>query len=142
MLSWPEVREMHRSGIDFGAHTLTHPDLTRLPRGRAETEICESRRVLEAKLGAPVRAFSYPYGRCDSRVRLIVEQHFDCACSDRLGLITAQSDPCALERVDAYYLRTDGLFDLMLTGAFPWYIWARSIPRRLRRVLRRDPWGR
>ena len=31
MLSWGEIRIMNDAGIDFGAHTLTHPDLTRHP---------------------------------------------------------------------------------------------------------------
>lgn len=39
LLSWSEVREMHRHRIEFGAHTLTHPDLTRLNRPQAEQEI-------------------------------------------------------------------------------------------------------
>ena len=25
MMTWDEVREMHRAGISFGAHTMTHP---------------------------------------------------------------------------------------------------------------------
>ena len=31
MLNWLEIQEMQRWGISFGAHTLTHKDLTRLP---------------------------------------------------------------------------------------------------------------
>lgn len=135
MLTWHEIREMERSGIDFGSHTLTHPDLTRLSFDRVEAEICDSKAILENALGAPAECFAYPYGRYDNRSREIVRQHLACACSDRLGLITADSDPYALERVDAAYLRADRLFDMMLTGLFPWYIWARSIPREIRRTF-------
>jgi hypothetical protein len=86
-------------------------------------------------LGTPVECFAYPYGRYDNRSREIVRQHFACACSDKLGLITPDSDPYALERVDAAYLRTDRLFDMMLTRLFPWYVWARSIPSRIRLAI-------
>lgn len=135
MLSWREIQEMQRLGITFGAHTLTHPDLTRLPYHRVEAEVCNSKVIIEGILSAPVACFAYPYGRYDNQSREIVRQHFTCACSDKLGLVTGSSDLYALERVDGYYLRTDRLFDVMLTKLFPWYIRARSIPRLLRRAV-------
>jgi peptidoglycan/xylan/chitin deacetylase (PgdA/CDA1 family) len=133
MLTWHEIQDMHRWGVSFGAHTLTHPDLTRLPGDQIESEIRDSKAIIENALGAHVSCFAYPYGRYDRRSREIARMHFACACSDRLGLVTAGSDPYALERVDAYYLRKDRLFDLMFSEFFPWYIRMRSIPRRVRR---------
>jgi peptidoglycan/xylan/chitin deacetylase (PgdA/CDA1 family) len=135
MLSWREIREMSKTGFSFGAHTLTHPDLTHLPVERIETEICRSKEIIEDALGDPVRCFAYPYGRYDRRSREIVQRYFVCACSDKLGLTRTDSDPYTLERVDAYYLRTDRLFDLLLTKMFPWYIAACSVPRRIRRSV-------
>ena len=135
MLSWDEIGEMHRSGISFGAHTITHPDLTRLKDDELQTEIHGSKAIIEDALGTPVSCFAYPYGRFDHHCRAFVQQLFACACSDRLGLTYAGSDLFALKRVDAYYLRTDRLFGIMLTRFFPSYIWARSLPRHLRRIL-------
>lgn len=31
ILSWDEIREMSRNGVSFGAHTINHPILTKLP---------------------------------------------------------------------------------------------------------------
>ena len=135
MLSWNEIREMAEHGCTFGAHTLTHPDLTRLPAEQATTEICRSKNIIEEQLSSAVICFAYPFGRYDRQTRAIVEQQFACACSDKLGLITKNSDPYVLERVDMYYLRRDYFLAIMLTRAFPWYIVARSIPRRLRARL-------
>ena len=136
MLSWDEICEMHRSGINFGAHTMTHPDLTRLEDHELQTEIYGSKTIIEDALDTPVSCFAYPFGRYDRHSRDFVQQYFDCACSDRLGLTYAGSDLFALERVDAYYLRTERLFGLMLTKFFPWYSRARSLLRRARRILR------
>jgi peptidoglycan/xylan/chitin deacetylase (PgdA/CDA1 family) len=135
MLSWGEIREMQRSGIEFGAHTVTHPDLTRLSLKLAESEICDSKAIIEDALNGPVSSFAYPYGRYDNRCREIVSHHFACACSDRLKLVTACSDPFTLERVDAYYLRAERLFGVMSTGLFPLYVRARSVPRTIRRLV-------
>jgi peptidoglycan/xylan/chitin deacetylase (PgdA/CDA1 family) len=141
MLSWPRIREMVKHGIVFGAHTLTHPDLTRLPSDRIKKEIIVSKDIIENALGTSVSSFAYPYGRYNEFVREIVRQNFSCACSDKLGLMTTASDLYTLERVDSYYLRTDNLFNLTLTRLFPWYVKVRSVPRYARRCLwRRAGW--
>ena len=135
MLSWQEIIEMQRLGIDFGTHTLTHPDLTRVPFERVEAEICESKAIIEDALSAQVNSFAYPYGCYDRRSREIVRKHFVCACSDKLGLTDISNDLYSLKRIEAYYIRTDRLFDLMLTSFFPWYIQMRRIPREIRRAF-------
>jgi peptidoglycan/xylan/chitin deacetylase (PgdA/CDA1 family) len=138
MLSWDEIREMHRCGVTFGAHTLTHPDLTRLTFDQIKCEIFGSKSIIEDALGAPVTSFAYPYGRYDVRIRELVQQHFTCACSDKFGLITSKSVHYSLERIDACYFRTERLFGLILTRLFPWYIWARNIPLSIRGAFRRS----
>jgi peptidoglycan/xylan/chitin deacetylase (PgdA/CDA1 family) len=137
MLSWREIREMWRSGIDFGAHTLTHPDLTHLPHHQLAVEMCESKAIIEDMLGVHVPCFAYPFGRYDQPSYELARQHFSCASSDRLGLMSLDSDLYALKRVDAYYLRTTHLFKVLTTGLFPGYVRARNIPRQLRRTLQR-----
>jgi peptidoglycan/xylan/chitin deacetylase (PgdA/CDA1 family) len=141
MLGWAEIQEMQRGGVTFAAHTLTHPDLTRLAADQIQAEICDSKAVIEDALGIAVTSFAYPYGRYNRRIREIVEQHFACACSDRLGLVTPSSDPWTLERADAYCLRKAWGFELMVTWMFPWYLRTYRILRRMRMTLesRRRP---
>ena len=135
MLSWAEIREMQRWGIEFGAHTLTHPDLTRLPPERAEREVRQSQEILEDALGVAVPCFAYPFGRANQESHRVVQRHFTLACTDRLGLLSARSDPYLLARLDAFYLRSARTFDLLLGPALPAYVLARSIPRGIRRAL-------
>jgi len=139
MLSWREIREMHRWGVTFGGHTLTHPDLTRLRGEHLKVEVVSGKDIIEDALGAQVNTFAYPFGRYDDRCRDVVSHHFACACSDKLDLVNGSSDLLALERVDAYYLRTERLFNVMLSRFFPWYIRARSLPRRIRRSIQPSP---
>ena len=102
-------------------------------------EVYDSKAIIEDRLGIPVAAFAYPYGRYDHRSYEIVSQRFDCACTDRLGLVKAGSDLFALERVDSYYIRRNGLFHTMTSRLFPRYIWACNIPRSMRRALYKKP---
>ena len=138
MLAWHEIREMQRCGMDFGAHTLTHPNLTRLSLELVETEICSSKMIIEDALSARVFSFAYPFGLYDDRSLEIVGENFACACSDKMGLITLNSNLHILKRVDAYYLRTDRLFNIMLTRLFPWYVRICNMKRGIRRAFQRN----
>lgn len=60
-VSWEEVRTMSDSGILIGAHTLTHPILSRLDSANAKIQIEESGKRLE-EMGIPVDWFCYPQG--------------------------------------------------------------------------------
>jgi peptidoglycan/xylan/chitin deacetylase (PgdA/CDA1 family) len=48
--------------VEVGAHTVTHPVLSRLPEGRQQEEVAGSKRALEELIGRPVESFAYPYG--------------------------------------------------------------------------------
>lgn len=61
-MSWDEVREMAAGGIEFGSHTVAHPILANVSRGRLREEIFESKRTIERELGSQIIAFAYPSG--------------------------------------------------------------------------------
>ena len=72
LLDWDAIRELGRAGFDFGAHTVTHPDLTKLADDRAREEVLSSKRQIEDATGRPVRCFAYPYGAAPAAVRRLV----------------------------------------------------------------------
>lgn len=101
-LSWSEVLEMEQSSlVSFGAHTMHHPMLTCLTDPlEVDDELRESRAVLEAKLGHPVRAFAYPYGDFGEReLRAVRAAGYDWAVTTMHGLNTSQTNPYLLSRI-------------------------------------------
>jgi peptidoglycan/xylan/chitin deacetylase (PgdA/CDA1 family) len=56
------LRQLRSMGMEIGAHTLTHPNLTHLSPSTMRSEIEESKDRLEDTLGEPVPSFCYPYG--------------------------------------------------------------------------------
>lgn len=62
-LDWNQVRAMHRDGISFGAHTMTHPSVGRLDHDELLEEIGESKRLLENRLAVQIEDFAYPFGK-------------------------------------------------------------------------------
>ena len=61
-LRWDEILEMSKAGIEFGSHTRTHPRLSSLSGEYLRSEIADSKRILEERLGKQVEYFAYPYG--------------------------------------------------------------------------------
>jgi len=57
-----ELRQLAAGGMCIGAHTTTHPRLSRMPDALAMSELSENRRNLERVLGQEVWALAYPFG--------------------------------------------------------------------------------
>jgi peptidoglycan/xylan/chitin deacetylase (PgdA/CDA1 family) len=100
MMNERHLRELASLGHEVGAHTVTHPALTRVPRPMAYSEMADSKRRLEDLLGMPVESMAYPHGDCNREVRdCAAEIGFTCAGAVRNALITLQSDWLVLPRV-------------------------------------------
>ncbi len=64
MLTWDQVKALrHHGWITMGAHSRSHPILSRVSRQVAWHEIRGSREDIEERLGEPVTSFCYPNGR-------------------------------------------------------------------------------
>ena len=83
MMTPSEWRELDRSPvIELGAHTCTHPPLSRLTAKQQDKEIRTSKVDLEAALGHPVKSFAYPFGNyARGSVDLVAAAGFDYACA-------------------------------------------------------------
>lgn len=92
-----EVKELADHGIEIGAHSMTHRDLSALPYEAAFAELSESKRALEDSLQAPVTVAAYPYGQAVAETRRACrDAGFQFACRARgLGVWT---DPLDLPR--------------------------------------------
>jgi peptidoglycan/xylan/chitin deacetylase (PgdA/CDA1 family) len=63
MVTWDHVRTMHRAGITFGAHTMTHPVASRLPPEVLRREVEESKHLIEQRIQSAVEEFAFPFGK-------------------------------------------------------------------------------
>lgn len=98
-----ELREVAgTSGVELGAHTLTHPVLTAVSESEQREEIDGGRRRLEQMLGTPIRLFSYPYGGYDAfddaTTRLVRESGYTMACTGTGGLASVDDYPLQIPR--------------------------------------------
>lgn len=65
-MTWDQLRQMRRAGMEVGSHGVGHRMLAKLPRERMLAEVGDSKAALERELGAPVSVLSYPVGGADA----------------------------------------------------------------------------
>jgi peptidoglycan/xylan/chitin deacetylase (PgdA/CDA1 family) len=97
-----EVREWMAAGHTIGAHTRTHPDLTKIPPDRAREEISGSKKSLEDRFGVAVQHFCYPYGKFSPAVRdLVAEAGYETAVTTEPEVFHPGTDPLLIPRFGA-----------------------------------------
>ncbi len=118
---WPEPRRILSAeqilhwagrGIEFGAHSRTHPNLTKLSVAECEAEIIGSKNDLAALLGVPVLSFAYPYGENHEASREFVRDEFGLAFGTEEGMNNLRSDRHLLRRT--YIGPNDSLMEFAL----------------------------
>jgi peptidoglycan/xylan/chitin deacetylase (PgdA/CDA1 family) len=102
MLNWDEVHALRGLGFSIGAHTVSHPILSRLEPDEAWAEIHGAKQSIEENLGTRVKAFAYPNGGADDydqvALGLLERAGFTCAVTTRRGLNTARTPRFELRR--------------------------------------------
>lgn len=121
MMSSAQVNELARSGMDIGAHTVTHPILSRIEPRDAEREIRAGRDRLREITGNPIAVFAYPNGRpgrdyTSAHVAMVRDAGFTAAVSTAWGAASRSSQALQLPRV-APWDRTRLRFSLRLLSA-------------------------
>jgi peptidoglycan/xylan/chitin deacetylase (PgdA/CDA1 family) len=99
-----EIVELVEDGlIEVGAHTMTHPVLSRIPVADQVNEISQSKAALEQVLGQPISSFAYPHGgRGDytqATIQTVRGANLRSACTTSEGWLRPGSDRYQLPRI-------------------------------------------
>jgi peptidoglycan/xylan/chitin deacetylase (PgdA/CDA1 family) len=100
-LTWDDVRQLASAGVEFGAHTKTHPILPNVEDAKlVEEEIAGSKARIEQALGRPAIHFCYPNGDYDdATVAAVARCGFQTAVTIRRGLNTPRENRYLLKRI-------------------------------------------
>ena len=99
-VTWSQLREMAAAGMEIGSHSLTHPFLHDLDAAGIRHEFGESKRILEDRLGAPVRSASLPRGWEPPHCAAVLDAlGYRAFCTSRVGWWRPGDRPLAIPRV-------------------------------------------
>lgn len=138
-LTWAQIRELQHHGIEFGSHTVTHPQLRMLNPAEVKRELTDSKQMIEDKTGIPTVSFAYPYAfpQVDSDFKKMLRDTLEDAgyrngvCTI-VGRANRQSDPFFLERLPMNDLDDEALFRAKLSGAYDWVGSLQSVIKKIR----------
>lgn len=135
LMSWDQVGAATSSGVEIGAHTRRHPDLTTVDASRLvdETEGCAD--AIVARTGQRPASFAYPYGALNDAAVDAARRVYRRSCTTDFRAVGAAEDPALLPRLDAYYFREPGVLEQWGNPAFRRRLWLRAQGRRVRRFL-------
>jgi len=132
LMSWPAIRGLTGDIAEWGAHTVSHPDLTEQPHERVTDELVGCRAEIENQTGTRVTAFAYPFGLVNAGVRGSVAEHFELACGTRLDYVNRGADSFGLPRLDMYYFRQPAGINVLLGPSGRFYTGVRRFLRERR----------
>ena len=132
------LKECRGPDIIIGAHSVSHPHLTRIPPERARAEIAGSCSALAELTNSPITLFAFPYGDCNARIVDICRQQ---GMKHVFTIVPQLVDPRAkaLVRGRVAVEADDGPveFYLKMSGAYAWMPWASTAKRQLRSLTHR-----
>ena len=128
MLTIEQLLEMNANGMEIGAHTVSHKDLTILNEEEINHELTTSKDHLEKIIDSPVVSFAYPYGRFgDLAADCARKAGYSFACSVRPGWFSKNDDPFRIPRLTIFSHDSLGTFARKLIFASNEMSWKQMI---------------
>lgn len=140
-MTWSQVREIRSLGMAIGSHTVSHPELWRLPQHELWHELKRSKEEIEDALGGSIQSFSHPFAFPEQdtnyvkTLRSMLERcGYDNGVSTIIGTVGKDHSKFHLPRLPVNEYDDERLFGAKLAGAYDWLHVAqrawKSLPKR------------
>jgi peptidoglycan/xylan/chitin deacetylase (PgdA/CDA1 family) len=139
-----EIRELATKGVEFGSHTVSHPQLKTLSKNEIVYELAHSKQMIEDIIGCATSLFSYPYRFPEEDKNftkmlgaLLFEHGYSVGVTTIIGITKTIDNPLFLKRLPINDCDDTDFFQAKLAGGYDWLHTAQLAYKKLR-VLFRD----
>lgn len=116
-MSWDQIRSLAAAGMEIGSHSMTHRPPTGLSRAELLSEMADSRKALEDRLGQPILTASSPTGFYNPQlVPAAQEAGYRGLCFGRIALWRAPRDAYRIPRLPVKLRTTSRELSGMASG--------------------------
>lgn len=99
-MTWDMIKEMKNNGMNFGSHTVTHPDLSKATNQQIDFQLSTSTEKLKSELGTDITDFCYPSGKYnDYTIAKLKELGYKTAMTTHTGIAKKDSNLFELPRI-------------------------------------------
>jgi peptidoglycan/xylan/chitin deacetylase (PgdA/CDA1 family)/CelD/BcsL family acetyltransferase involved in cellulose biosynthesis len=116
-MSWDALRALAASGWEIGAHTCSHPHLSRLAFDAIVAELKQSRAICEQQLGIACQSLAHPFGDTDDRVRAAAAAAGYAAAAGLSAAAFVTRDRFNWPRVGVWHDEPDWRFNVKVSPA-------------------------
>ena len=101
IMTWEQIRSLHRAGIEIGCHSFQHFDLASLDEADAVADVFRAQGEIQTQLNAACRFFAWPFGHRRHMPVSVIRQlrpSFDAAFSAFRGGTQLSYDGAVINR--------------------------------------------
>ncbi len=136
LLSSQEIKDLSKN-YEIGAHTLTHPDLTKISVLQAKKEINQSRLYLEKIINKKINSFCYPSGKFNPVIKkLIKKSGFKLARTTKRFMTDLDFDSFLLPTTVHAYTHLQDLFNVPVMISYKSIKWSVLAIKLFNKILR------
>jgi peptidoglycan/xylan/chitin deacetylase (PgdA/CDA1 family) len=139
-MSWDQVRELQKSGVNFGSHTVNHPELYQFNSSQIEYELKNSKERIDNELLDSIDSFSYPFAFPDHDEKfkilfekLLIKCGYKYGVTTRVGTASNFDNLLFLKRIPVNFWDDHDLFKVKLEGAYDWIYNFQLLSKKLKR---------
>jgi len=119
LMTLNEIKKWLELGMDIGAHTNTHANLTKLTKPQLVQEIYQCKKKLENFFDVTITDFCYPFGQFhEDSVKVVSESGYLTATTMNRGRVNFDSDQLTLPRIPITHHTLPHLFMLKLLSKY------------------------
>jgi peptidoglycan/xylan/chitin deacetylase (PgdA/CDA1 family) len=115
-----EIKEMQEAGMKFGAHTASHPILSKVSKDKLVYEITDSKNLLEQNIGEISKVFCYPNGQPEDFNEDVLEEIKTAGFTSALTTLeetnNKTSNPYLLKRITLDNIKDERTFAFTVSG--------------------------
>jgi peptidoglycan/xylan/chitin deacetylase (PgdA/CDA1 family) len=138
-MTWEEVRECRRAGVEFGSHTVNHPKLYEMGFDKICAELSDSKTEIERQLGEVITAFAYPFAFPSADVsfvkkfvELLQAAGYQSNVTTTIGRMGAGDNPFTIRRLPVNSADDDAFFMAKLRGSYDWMNGPQSFVKKIK----------
>ncbi len=143
LMNWQQIRECQANNIEVGSHSLTHGVLVNGTRQSLETELKESKKILEQKLNTSITSFAYPYCFPAENKEfvlllkeILLDSDYKTGVTTSIGLATEKSDNLILSRIPVNDFDDLQLFSAKLNGYYDFLYLLQILFKKIKNIIR------
>jgi peptidoglycan/xylan/chitin deacetylase (PgdA/CDA1 family) len=141
-MNWTQLRNLSKEGINFGSHTVTHPELNYMGTDELYYELNSSKKTIEDNIGVSADSFSYPFAfpEADYKFKAIlkhtlVECGYTHGVTTNIGTIDTPNDLFFLKRIPVNTYDDTVFFKAKLNRGYDWMYKLQYMSKLLKSLL-------